>query len=186
MRVLALADRPPPVDPAAMARQAGVDAIVCLGDLDRGWIESIASVAVPRVGVHGNHDPPGLLRQLGVEDLHLRRRTLDGMTFCGFEGCVRYGPGRHPHQYTQRQARRLVRKLPEADVLVCHCPPFGINDEPSDPAHVGWEALREWVDEHQPRHLLHGHTHPQPGRMVTRHGPTAVHFVSGARILTLT
>jgi Icc-related predicted phosphoesterase len=183
MRVLALADRRAPIDPASMARQAGVEAILCLGDLDRAWIQSITEVDVPRLGVHGNHDPPGLLRELEVEDLHLRRTSLGGLTFTGFEGCVRYSPG--PHRYTQKEAAKLVRRLPAADVLLCHCPPRGINDDPSDPAHVGWDALRDWVDRHQPRHLLHGHTHPNPGRIVTRHGPTRVHYVSGAVLLNL-
>jgi Icc-related predicted phosphoesterase len=185
MRVLALADRRPPLDPATMATQAGVDAIVCLGDLDRAWIESIRSVPLPRVGVHGNHDPPDLLRELEVEDLHMRRTSLGGLTFAGFEGCVRYSQTPGGHQYTQREAAKLIRRLPAADVLLCHCPPRGINDDPDDPAHVGWDALRDWVDRHEPRHVLHGHTHPSPGRIAARHGATQVHFVSGARVLNL-
>jgi predicted phosphodiesterase len=155
MRVLALADRRPPMDPAVMATQAGVDAVLCLGDLDRAWIESLQTVHVPRLGVHGNHDPEHLLREVDVEDLHLRRTSVRGMTFAGFEGCVRYARG-EPHQYTQRQGARMARRLPAADVLLCHC-----------------------------RHLLHGHTHPMGGRLVTRHGDTRVHWISGARILSL-
>ncbi len=42
VRVLALADKRPPLDPALMAEQMGVDAVVCLGDLDRAWIEPLA------------------------------------------------------------------------------------------------------------------------------------------------
>ena len=34
MRVLALADKRPPVDPAAMARQMRVEAVFCLGASD--------------------------------------------------------------------------------------------------------------------------------------------------------
>ena len=66
------------------------------------------------------------------------------------------------------------------------CPPRGINDDPDDPAHVGWDGLRDWVDHHRPRHLLHGHTHPLPGHIADRYGDTQVHFVSGAQILSLT
>jgi uncharacterized protein len=167
-----------------MATQSGVDAVLCLGDLDRGWIESLASLDIPRLGVHGNHDPEGLLRELEVEDLQLRRTALGGLTFCGFEGCVQYARGA-VHQYTQRQGSRLARRLPAADILLTHCPPLGINDDPDDPAHIGWEGLREWVDRHRPRHLLHGHTHPIGGRIVMRHGETRVHWISGARILSL-
>jgi uncharacterized protein len=185
MRVLALADKRPPVDPATMAEQLRVQAVFCLGDLDRAWIESLMSLGIPRFGVHGNHDPEDLLRDLEIEDMHLRRTQVGGgLTVAGFEGCVKYG-GDDTHQYTQRQARKLVRRLPAADVLLCHCPPQGINDDPADPAHVGFEALRDWVDDHRPRHLLHGHTHPLPGQVLDRYGDTRVHWISGAKVLEL-
>src|SRR5215210_6218895 len=118
MRVLALADQRPPMDPALMARRLHVDAVVCLGDLDRGWIESLRELRIPRVGVHGNHDPPELLQELEVEDLQTRRTRLGPYTAVGFEGCVKYGRG-GPHQYTQRQASRLARKLPAAEIVIC-------------------------------------------------------------------
>ena len=184
MRVLALADRPPPIDPALMAGQMGVDAILCLGDLDRAWIESLSGVRIPRIGVHGNHDPPDLLREVEVDDIHGRRISLGGMTFAGFEGCVRYGHG-GPHHYTQRQATKIAKRLPGADILLSHCPPLGINDDPEDPAHIGFEGLRDWVEQHRPRHLLHGHTHPLPGHVLDRYGDTRVHWISGAQVIDL-
>jgi uncharacterized protein len=185
MRVLALADTRPLLDPAMLAERKRVDAVVCLGDLDRAWIESLMTLrGVPRLGVHGNHDPPGLLPEIEIEDLHLRRTSAGGMTFAGFEGCIRYGHG-GPHQYTQRQASKLAKKLPAADVLLCHCPPLGVNDDPEDPAHIGMKGLRDWVERHQPRYILHGHTHPFAGRLMTRIGDTRVHWISGAKVLTL-
>ena len=101
-----------------------------------------------------------------VEDLHLRRTSVGGMTFAGFEGCIRYGRG-GPHQYTQRQASKLAKKLPSAHVLLCHCPPLGINDDPEDPAHIVMEGLLRWVERHEPRHILHGHTHPIGPQLMT-------------------
>jgi Icc-related predicted phosphoesterase len=185
MRVLALADKRPPMDPAAMAAQAGVDAVLTLGDLDRGWIESLTGLALPRFGVHGNHDAEHLLRELEVEDLHGRRTSLSGLSFAGFEGCVRYRRDGGPYQYTQREGTRMARRLPAADILLTHCPPIGINDDPEDPAHIGWEGLRDWIERYEPRHVLHGHTHPIGRRLVTRHGPTEIHWISGARVLSL-
>ena len=185
MRVLALADQRPPLDAALMARKMHVDAVVLLGDLDRAWIEPLRMLrGIPRVGVHGNHDPSDLLQEMEVEDLHGRRTSLGGLTVAGFEGCVKYGRG-GPHQYTQRQASKLARKLPAADVLIAHCPPAGINDDPDDPAHVGYDGLRAWVDHHRPKHVLHGHVHPQPGTVLERVGDTKVHWVQGAKVLRL-
>jgi uncharacterized protein len=184
MRVLALSDKPPPLDAALLAQKMHVDAVFLLGDLDRAWIESLAGLRIPRLGVHGNHDPEGLLPELDVQDIHGKRTSLGPVTVAGFEGCVRYGRG-GPHQYTQKQASKIARKLPGADILLCHCPPEGIDDDPDDPAHVGFTGLRDWVDRHQPRHLLHGHTHPLPGRAVERYGDTHVHWVQGAKVLRL-
>ena len=64
-------------------------------------------VAIPKLGVHGNHDTPGLLREVEVEDLHGRRTSLFGMTVAGFEGCVRYGGG--GRTTTPRSRRRSSR-----------------------------------------------------------------------------
>ena len=184
MRVLALADQRPPLDPALMAKRLHVDAVILLGDLDRAWIESLRMLRIPRLGVHGNHDPSDLLNEMEVEDLHGRRTSLHGLSVAGFEGCVKYGRG-GPHQYTQRQASKLAKRLPAADVLICHCPPRGINDDPGDPAHVGFDGLRDWVDRHRPKHLLHGHVHPTPGTLVERVGDTHVHWVQGAKVLRI-
>jgi Icc-related predicted phosphoesterase len=185
MKVLVLADKRPPLDPALLAQRRRVDAVLCLGDLDRAWIESLQTLrGMPRYGVHGNHDPPRLLQEVEVEDVHLRRVSVGGLTIAGFEGCVRYGQG-GPHQYTQKEASKLVKKLPAADVLICHCPPLGINDDPEDPAHLGIAALRDWVDRHQPRYVLHGHVHPLGGRVMKRLGDIQVHWVSGAQVLHL-
>jgi len=181
MRLLALADRPPHVDPQTLAEQAEVDAVLCLGDLDPAWIESLERVDVPKLGVYGNHDGE-YMEAFGIEDLHLRRASVGGRSFAGFQGCVRYRPGGE-RQYTQTQAARLASRLPAADVLLCHCPPYGVNDDPGDPAHVGFHALRDWVDRHRPRLLLHGHTHPTPGLTLRRLGDTRVVYVKGAKLV---
>jgi uncharacterized protein len=188
MRLLALADRPFHADPQKLAAQHRVDAVVCLGALQPSWLETLDRLQLPKFGVYGNHDDEPYMDWFGIENLHMRRVELDGgPAFAGFEGCVAYrrsgtkiGP-----QYSQRQARRLARRLPPADVLVCHCPPRGVNDDPSDPAHIGFDALRDWVDKHQPRWLLHGHVHPVPVGLTERVGDTRVVYVNGARVLEL-
>jgi Icc-related predicted phosphoesterase len=76
-------------------------------------------------------------------------------------------------------------RLPAAEVLLCHCPPWGVDDDPEDPAHVGFRALRDWVEQRQPRYLLHGHTTPDPRTRVHRLGPTEVIWVRGAQTIEL-
>jgi uncharacterized protein len=183
MRLLALADEAPPLDADELVARNRPDAVVTLGDLPRSWLAALEAVDVPRLGVHGNHDGVDDLREVAIDDVHLSRVELDGWSFSGFEGCVRYRKG--PHQYSQRQAARMARRLPAADVLLCHTPPFGVNDEPDDPAHVGFEALRGWVERHEPRYVLHGHTTPDPRTRVDQLGATQVVWVRGARLIEL-
>ena len=190
MRVLALADRPFHADVAKLASNYDVDAILTLGDLQPSWLESLDKCCQPKLGVYGNHDDEPYMTYFGIDNLHLNEISLDsGMSFAGFEGCVSYrrsGLGRVGPSYTQKQAKKLIKKLPPADVLLCHCPPRGVNDDPEDPAHIGWEALRGWVLEHNPRWLLHGHVHPRPGTLLNRIGDTRVVYVNGAKVLNLT
>jgi uncharacterized protein len=183
MRVIAFADVEPPADPAELVARNRADAVLTLGDLRLDWIASLRTLDLPRLGVHGNHDAEHALGDVGVQDLHLTRVEIGAWSFTGFEGCVRYRDG--PHQYTQRAASRLVRRLPAADVLLCHCPPAGVNDEPDDRAHVGFTALRKWVERHRPRFLLHGHTTPDPRTRVRRLGPTQMIWVRGAVLVDL-
>jgi Icc-related predicted phosphoesterase len=184
MRVLALADEPPPADPAELLAANEARLVLTLGDLRSDWIASLASIDVPKLGVHGNHDAEDELTALGIGDLHLARAEVDGWSFAGFEGSVRrHAPG--PHQYSQEEAARHVRDLPAADVLVSHSPPLGVNDEPDDPAHVGFAALRDWVERHRPRYVLHGHTTPDPRARVWRLGATEIVWVRGALTLEL-
>jgi Icc-related predicted phosphoesterase len=189
MRVLAIADKPLYVDPAKLALKHEVDLVITLGDLQPSWIEPLEHLRLPKVGVYGNHDDERYMDWYAIDDLHMRRLDLDGgFSFCGFEGCVSYrrsSSGRVGPSYTQKEAKKLIRKLPPADVLVCHCPPRGVNDDPEDPAHIGFDALRDWVDKHQPRWLLHGHVHPLPGQITDRVGHTRVVYVSGLKIFEL-
>jgi Icc-related predicted phosphoesterase len=184
VRLLALADEPPAVDPARLALANHVDAVVVLGDLSADSIAPLADLEIPVLGVHGNHDDEGEFAELGVRNLHLAREELEGWSFAGFEGCVRYREGA-AHQYAQGEAAELARLLPPADVLLCHCPPRGISDDPDDPAHKGFQALRAWVLRHEPAYVLHGHTTPDPRTRVYRLGRTQVIWVRGARIIAL-
>ena len=183
LRLIAFADEAPRLDAADLVAGNRAGGVVTLGDLEPEWLWSLDKVRLPKIGVHGNHDDAGTLDTLGVEDVHLRCVEIAGWTFAGFEGCVKYGQG--PFQFTQRQAAKLAKKLPAADVLVCHCPPSGVNDEPDDCAHLGFEALRDWVERHRPRYILHGHTTPDPRTRVHRFNGSEVIWVRGSRVVEL-
>jgi Icc-related predicted phosphoesterase len=58
------------------------------------------------------------------------------------------------------------------DVLVVHEPPQGILDRAWNGAHIGYRAVREYVERHRPRVVVCGHVHESPG--IERVGSTTV------------
>jgi Icc-related predicted phosphoesterase len=185
LRALALADEPPHAPLAELVGAHAPELILVLGDLEPAWTEGLAELGLPKLGVAGNHDAPGRLEALGVEDLHLRQTELGGLSFSGFAGSPRYSQD-GSNEWTEAEAEAMLAGLPAADVLLTHSPPAGVNDEPEDRAHRGSAALREWVERAQPAWLLHGHTLPDPVRSVQRLGSTRVVHVRGAVPLDLT
>lgn len=186
LRALVIADTRPNL------RGRGIDEVVAeydlglvitAGDLHQSDLPGISAVEVPVVGVYGNHCNGRYFDDLGITNLHLSRIDVAGVSIVGVEGCVRYKDGSRDLLYTQGEYAAMIDRLPAADVVVTHCPPAGVNDHPADPAHVGIDALRRWIDTNGPRVLVHGHTYPQPA--ATRCGSTRVEYVRGARIVDL-
>src|SRR3954469_5565473 len=112
VRLLVLADRPPPGDVLGWVRGNDPDLVVLCGDLDLAWIDDLREVDLPKLGVYGNHDGAHMAA-LGITDLHLRRAEIGGVSLAGFEGCVRYRRGRistrrrrRPSSPTRRRASR--------------------------------------------------------------------------------
>lgn len=58
-----------------------------------------------------------------MQNLHLTAVTIDGVSFTGLEGCVRYKADPEAALSTQDEYHRLIAELPPADVLMTHCPP---------------------------------------------------------------
>jgi uncharacterized protein len=181
LRALVLADHSPYV-PLERLLERDVDLVLCLGDLTRPELEPLADARLPKLGVHGNHDDGGEFDGLGIESVHLRRVEVGGLCFGGFSGSHEYH-AEPRYTWSQKEASKLLRKLEHVDVLLSHSPPFGVNDEPDDPAHVGLVGLREYVEREHPAMLLHGHTYPP--LPVERFGDTEIRHVRGHRFVTL-
>ncbi len=58
------------------------------------------------------------------------------------------------------------------DVLVVHEPPRGVLDRVATGAHIGSQAVRDYVEHHHPRVVVCGHVHECPG--IERLGHTTV------------
>lgn len=176
MKILALSDEECPAlwDYYVSGRLDGYDLILSCGDLKPDYLSFVVTMAkCPVLYVPGNHDgryksrPP-----LGCDCIDDHFVIYNGIRILGLGGCRRYHPG--PHQYTEKQMRRRIRKLrlklwlhKGVDIVVTHAPPAGLGDD-DDPAHWGFEALRSFLDKYHPQYLVHGHVHMTYGRNIPR------------------
>ena len=146
------------------------DLIISCGDLKVDYLSFLVTMAkCPVLYVHGNHDtgydrnPPN-----GCDCIDDKLVVYNGPRILGLGGCRRYHPG--AHQYTEAQMRKRIQKLRfqlwragGVDLVVTHAPAHGLGDS-DDPAHWGFEALRELLDKYQPKYMLHGHVHLRYGQ----------------------
>lgn len=136
------------------------DTIVTLGDIDILYLKSIAEKFSHKriIGVLGNHDYKGDLEYCNIQNLHGSFININGQRIIGLEGCVRYKNEKDAPLYTQEEMNAICNKLPSSDIVISHNSPFGIHDK-KDLAHQGYIGLRNYVEEHQPLILFHGHQH---------------------------
>jgi Icc-related predicted phosphoesterase len=186
MRVLAIADKDPQINIKEVVEQQNIELIITLGDLLREDLLPLEFIKnIPKIGVYGNHDSGNYMPELGIWDMHLKVWDFNGLKFGGFQGCVRYKDNPDAIMCTQEEADTLMEGFPKVDIFISHCPPFGINDEPEEVSHQGFHALRNYMDNNQPKVWLHGHTYPTEETMVKLSGLTKIEYVFRSRILNI-
>jgi Icc-related predicted phosphoesterase len=185
MKILAVSDRPPKVSIKKTVLEYQIDLICTLGDLEYLQIKELAdTTTIPKIGVYGNHCSGNYFNDLGIKNMHMQTFEYKGITFGGFEGSVKYKDDPYSKMYTQEEADTLLKDFPYVDVLLCHSPPFGINDE-TDPAHIGLKAIRKYLEEKKPKYLLHGHTYPKEDKVITKYLDSQIIYVYGDKVISV-
>ncbi|GAT07741.1 hypothetical protein H7I77_09685 [Mycolicibacterium novocastrense] len=92
MKLLLIADTAPEMSSPLpqYVLDNGIDAIVTAGDLYARTLTGIDGCHIPAMGVYGNHCDGTYLDELHMWNLHLSHIEVDGISFVGIEGCVRY------------------------------------------------------------------------------------------------
>lgn len=173
MRILAIADTEEKwlTTHYDRKRMAGVDLIISCGDLPARYLEHIVTLAnVPLVYVPGNHD--AAYREHAPQGcISLEERIVDfhGLRILGLGGSIRYN--QTVYGFTEQEMRWRVVKMTLAaqaaggiDLVVTHAPLRGYGDL-NDLPHQGFESFNTLVERLHPRYLLHGHVHPEYGRL---------------------
>lgn len=158
----------------------GQDAILIGGDvttegrlpfLDE-FLHSLLKIRTRVVLVQGNHDPIFLTAPPGITRLHGTTTVVDSFAMGGLGGSNFTGVGA-PFEYSDEEARKLLARMGQVDILISHCPPFGTKcDFAPDGKNYGSVPVKEYVEAKRPRLVLCGHVHV--ARAVDKLGETTI------------
>lgn len=167
MKILAISDTEEKYlwDYYQPGRFGGLDLILAAGDLNRKYLEFIATMSkAPVLYVPGNHDgsyqtqPPQ-----GCQCIDDKLVVFQGVRILGLGGSIRYSGG--AYQYTEREmGLRIARRRMDLwrhkgiDILLTHSPAFGRNDA-TDRTHIGFDCFNDLVQVYQPKFHIYGHVH---------------------------
>ena len=196
MKIMFLADQAVPTLWEHLDRRKleGIDLILSCGDLPAEYLSFLTCFThAPILYIHGNHDgkyekkpPEGCIC---IED---KVYVHEGVRILGLGGSMCYNRG--PHQYTERQMYKRVRKLffrlwltQGFDILLTHAPALGLGDD-TDLAHRGFETFLHLIDKYRPRVMAHGHVHQSyrfDFKRERQRGETLVINACGCHVLDL-
>jgi|Deesub1362B_J571_1020462.scaffolds.fasta_scaffold00103_5 hypothetical protein len=116
--------------------------------------------------VHGNCDPPRAIELLNESDvifIHGKSYDLGDLTLHGVGGS-NYTPFNTPSEYSEEEIRDFTKNFEYGDrnILISHCPPYGILDTTYSGVSAGCTALREIVSNFDL--IFCGHIHEARGR----------------------
>jgi Icc-related predicted phosphoesterase len=187
LRIFAVADIHSP-DNFVMPRLTPdqYDLLVTLGDIDIDTLDYIWHMAsgVPWVGVLGNHDQEAS-NVCFLPSVHGCTMNFHGVCVGGCGGGPRYKKA--PNHYTEREVRKVLRRVPGADLFLSHAPPPVAVERAQVAAgrgriHRGFDEFDRYLTATQPQFWLHGHLSARYSCTV---GKTTVIGVAGAQSLVL-
>jgi len=120
----------------------------------------------------GNHDglfqeSPGFAKQIaeqyGWTLLHNELIEFEGIRFFG--SAIQPVFGNWYFNEVDGRRANFWDSAPDCDVLVTHCPAYGLLDKLEDGTHVGCRYIRKYIDEVKPKYAVCGHIHGSYGQI---------------------
>ena len=175
MKILCISDQ---IDPLVYSdsiknRYAGIDFILCAGNLPLDYLDFVASsLNKPLFFVLGNHFMEGMAKSArksnGCIFIGSRVRRANGLIVAGLGGSIRKKRGYN--QFTEVQMyfeafklipRLLYNRIAHGrflDILLTHAPPGGEGGR-ADKCHQGFKAFMWIIETFKPGYLVHGQIH---------------------------
>jgi hypothetical protein len=121
----------------------------------------------------GNHESEADIarfsEQYGFHNFHGRSIDVAGYKVAGL-GYSNPTPFNTPGEYTEQELAARLQPFSALDplILICHTPPKSTQlDRAGEGQHYGSQAVRDFIDRHQPVYFFCGHIHEAAGQRDT-------------------
>jgi len=118
----------------------------------------------------GNHesedDVARFCEQYGFHNFHGQTIDVAGYKVAGL-GYSNPTPFDTPGEYSEKEIAARLEKFSGLDplILICHAPPRNTKlDRADEGQHFGSQAVRDFIEQHQPRYFYCGHIHEAAGQ----------------------
>jgi len=120
----------------------------------------------------GNHeseaDIAAFCERFGFVNFHGGAIEVEGVHVAGL-GYSTPTPFDTPGEYSENEMADRLEKFAGLDplILICHAPPLNTKlDRIREGLHAGSQAVRDFIERHQPRHFFCGHIHEAEGVVI--------------------
>ena len=127
---------------------------------------------IPVYVLPGNHesakDIETFCADFGFVNFHGATLELSGVRFAGL-GYSTPTPFDTPGEWTEAHMAQHLNRFDayKPDVLICHAPPLNTAlDRIQEGLHAGSQAVRDFIEHHQPAHFFCGHIHEAEGVVI--------------------
>jgi Icc-related predicted phosphoesterase len=118
----------------------------------------------------GNHESEADIARLcgdfGLHTFHGRTIRVDEFHVAGL-GYSSPTPFNTPGEYSEDEMEERLKTFADLSplVLICHAPPRGTPlDRVRENLHIGSQAVRDFIERHQPQYFFCGHVHEAEGQ----------------------
>ena len=145
------------------------DLIVICGDITQFGPADVAinilnQIKVKTLAIHGNIDSKEILKAIDYSkaiNIHLKKEIVDNIPFIGIGGEIDV---QYDLQIKVNTSFKPIEEiLDKSTVLVTHIPPYGLQDKIFLGLHSGSKDLKKIIKTYNPRLVLCGHIHENPG-----------------------
>jgi uncharacterized protein len=164
-------------DKAALEKLMDTEADYYFADGDlANWgrgLEQLGPIMQRRAGrmyvLPGNHeseaDIAGFCAEFGFHNFHGQSIEIAGYHVAGL-GYSNPTPFNTPGEYSEQELGTRLEKFATLEplILICHAPPKATKlDRAGEGKHFGSQAVRDFIDRHQPLRFYCGHIHEAAG-----------------------